>query len=1671
MKKTQRHPFFEMTGSSGVNRDVVPEKVETQAGLIFDSKNSRRNSSSGNMEGREKIGGEEIVYPNIDNRCIGGTGESVAGDYRCVCVSEVNGNKFEIWADQDDIKPVIIRINGKIVCMTGSIPFSGNIDLQSHVDEMCIGGEVFVTDGVHLPMIFNVKDLMSNSGMLPGSSCTQRYFEDFNIDEHIVGLTQPAGRLEFVKLTQNTSESTYNFIPPAPVGLPVGYYSYAVRYATESGEKTGWSPPSVMIPVVRADDARGGGYYRSRTRGGRANLLDPSTYGIQLKFRVDNSLNYKFIEVRRTHWNIEDPFGSPPQYTLCGKFNVSPGELNVITISDFNGFEETLGSDDIGEVMAAIETAKTLRYAGKRLYMSNIKYASRVLDSEDVKIMSFSGGSPGTFFQQFLSKNGLSSPFNHAYYKNYTSREKVGYALVLFDGNGYYSYPLPIDGAENVTVPGRRDEILGDALDCTYYDPVMGANNQGAISPVFEAFSMHDAERKTRGDLWHNIINDGSKSKANISSQVDGAFEYQVPDEFTGGGLGQFVQGENVGFRPFTPVSQTDGNIDSLSFRVNLFSGNGASKSSYNPKGFNPDYYSKGYAIRGLENWPAWAKGAAIARTPVAERVAAQGIAYYAMTSAGGGLGVNTSKATNKIWLFCPDFHPSSGVTPELVQDIMSNYDNYAIEVESPLGFFSEVYSFFDKVMPASPKYAADIMTYARVIREEFDGGTPQINPGDLPGNGLSTGTENYTAFGSWRRPGTNPDGIFSGGQNNTHSTPIGIVSINPTPQYRGRGYYVEVTLNQDIYWHATSGGHLGTDDSVRRWHEPLYIVNIIRKTADVATQSTQKYFFTGQYLKFDSVIGVSEGLQPQSFELVDERWEDCVNILPGMDTANQYLSLERFLFIKTDGGERRRWLNVSGRTVQQIEVIVDEIAANGFAQITDASGFYQVYGVYRSTVESTEPLRVFIDFSHISVSRPVQYFIPAQDAQIIVSYDNRMPIKVFGGDSTVGETVFAPIDCEYNANAEPADAQNDFRLNVAFPLRKYYLNPLQLIARKTSGFGIIQDENKFQFDELVMGASPARIRQLLVQFCCESRAITNFAFNEEGSLDSAGQFFPLKNYVMRPFQWNTEEDMIQNKMFQAYIDSYGQEINQWKYGGFRFLQQINIDYSKDNNQDANLVSFPSVGFVEQTEFCTRTIWSLEREMNIQNSPSVRTFPDTNLYDISDDTGGINLLHSMNGGDRGFNLFAFTQSGIFMLLIDKRTVSELSGSELATVAAVYGGVVQDIPLTRNIGIPDEFWRTKAEHSGFLRFDNRDSRYVFDGAKATDVFRGVYRSFLKKITDQISSGYEDSVAAVYDRDHAEYWVGYIKKPRAFGLDWPVISVKTDEVVNIIDQNQLPDVPPAYYNVPNGVTVSGPSVIRIIPQVDVSSQIGVILGGPAGSLLTSDVLITVPASSQFSAVLFYRKPNVFQEIIFQQIIAPGEAYLFTSSEAVYQTPYEGQAYGFTMSLYTSVSDFTPDRCQVVVDAIVQGKGIIAEGRFGYLFDKYLNVDNNVYGMRNLSTFLLNSGHIMNGEPVKLSIVGIANPERQMDKEFIFLREESTERPSSLRFYYTQDQVDAMAPVSEIDGQFLFNRQGYESYIPRDVDKNRLQKRHIFVEVFHNLAEDFVHICNIIQYKILK
>jgi hypothetical protein len=201
-------------------------------------------------------------------------------------------------------------------------------------------------------------------------------------------------------------------------------------------------------------------------------------------------------------------------------------------------------------------------------------------------------------------------------------------------------------------------------------------------------------------------------------------------------------------------------------------------------------------------------------------------------------------------------------------------------------------------------------------------------------------------------------------------------------------------------------------------------------------------------------------------------------------------LSLERFLFIKTDGGERRRWLNVSGRTVQQIEVIVDEIAANGFAQITDASGFYQVYGVYRSTVESTEPLRVFIDFSHISVSRPVQYFIPAQDAQIIVSYDNRMPIKVFGGDSTVGETVFAPIDCEYNANAEPADAQNDFRLNVAFPLRKYYLNPLQLIARKTSGFGIIQDENKFQFDELVMGASPARIRQLLVQFCCESRAV-----------------------------------------------------------------------------------------------------------------------------------------------------------------------------------------------------------------------------------------------------------------------------------------------------------------------------------------------------------------------------------------------------------------------------------------------------------------------------------------------------------------------------------------------------------------------------------------------------
>ena len=173
--------------AKGANRDLDDELMALAEGQYIDACNMRTNPMDGDNSAAKKIKGEIELYPNVDNRCNIGTGLPLTTTYESIGVVEINRYIVEFWADAAEVEPSLIRINGKIVLMSADFPIQAKYPLQIAKNESCIGGEVYITDYNVIPMIFNVKDLLINSGIDVGSdsgSCTTKYFEEFNLARH-----------------------------------------------------------------------------------------------------------------------------------------------------------------------------------------------------------------------------------------------------------------------------------------------------------------------------------------------------------------------------------------------------------------------------------------------------------------------------------------------------------------------------------------------------------------------------------------------------------------------------------------------------------------------------------------------------------------------------------------------------------------------------------------------------------------------------------------------------------------------------------------------------------------------------------------------------------------------------------------------------------------------------------------------------------------------------------------------------------------------------------------------------------------------------------------------------------------------------------------------------------------------------------------------------------------------------------------------------------------------------------------------------------------------------------------------------------------------------------------------------------------------------------------------
>jgi hypothetical protein len=1251
---------------------------------------------------------------------------------------EVNGHIIELWASTEpENYPPFIRIDGQIVLMSDALPFNLNYPLQYDKNESCVGGEIYITDNNVSPMVLSVLDMMDNSAMTEGGECTQKYFGDFDPANYSIPVSSELYKPAFIKQESVSTASGYD-ATFGTSGLVIGSYSYSYRLVTSEGERTPFSPITELIPVVRRKTSQFSPQYPySHTHGDFANITSSTDYGNHIRIKCENADAFTFLEVRRDAWQSDSAYGVPPVSAIIGSVPIGTG-LNIIDIFDkaeanFPGLE-ILDLAEQTDTFSSIRRAKSVRYFNSRLYLMNIGYNSRDINGEVTFVDE--GGDPAFPTIEKIGKAGHKHPYNAAMYKSNMRGDKTGFGVVLFDSFNNPSYATEIPAPfNNYEFPNRRDEVTSLTQGSSYKGLVKAATTGGDVELTHEVFDHYDASQKDSLDVY-----------------------------------GVEVSYHDAPYRTLTPTSQSS-SLSSLSSSPNrgIKLGDEIGFDDYRPKGFGLDYYSMGLAIKGLDSYPDWADGFSVVQTDPAYQVVAQGLGFYRLESADDAL-TNTSKEIDKFWAHFPDLEHRF---PDIAEDLLNNPTSYSIQLVSPLGYFTEVYS-SRKLTGPQPRKGTDMITYARVLREG-DRGT--INPYyDQSGySGIPDADGNsYVAYGRYMNRDTGDSPAFPGNTQGNRIFPLDIATTEVTTAGGGRQTYFQIAVDTtapgyaDIYNQATVGANTDADDlQQREWREPMYVINLY-KNRDINSGITTEYKYTGHHIKFKSLVLESNGTSNQSSTLVSERWEDCIPSLSGQ-VYNDYSALKRFVYVVDQNGVEKRWMNVTFETGPDITTILTGLAAAAPGPYNDPvlTGGFDIFGIYTSTETSIDLCPQFT-LNFIDVPLYTAFTVPAAGTKVYVKYDNRIPIRVFGGDTFINESIWAVLDNEYNKNGNPIGSTNEFIWSNPFPFKQYEFN-----SNFPSGFAGYRwwentiGPNKYGYDEHQFadsaGSNKCRMRQVVTMWTAETRCNLSFFFNLE-SPDKAvsEQAFPLVNYIPRPYEWNASADPgdraaweSANNLLSEYFDDYGYEWNWWGWGGFRFLPQTNKDYSKSQTT-STYTSVPTVGFEEQTDFCTRIIWSLRRPINSQNTPSIRTFPSANYFDISDDTGEIKFAWSALSGDKGNNLYALTDSGVCLLMVDKRVIYEINANELATAGSSIGGILNQLWIDKTIGMSDQTWRSWAEYSNTLFFVNNKAAYMFTDNSLTDISRTGFHYLLRsKFLSKIAFSYESDLVGGYNVLNNEY----------------------------------------------------------------------------------------------------------------------------------------------------------------------------------------------------------------------------------------------------------------------------------------------------------------------------
>ncbi len=1370
----------------------------------------RPGSITGNAGGAEAIKGEIVQYPVP-------AGQDPAG-YVLIGSCTCNNQLVEFWASESfdgaETYAPIVRVDGVVVAKSKNIPYVWNRPLQIAVADDFFGtsisanedangvvrgrGVVYPADHNSIPLYWDINQLVTfeQNGNLA-------YFGDaYQVGFNSVGLFNTP---EFPVHTRNVDQLG---VP----GLLVGQYQYALRYVTPAGDKTNIGPWTPLITVPFHQDQRReweqAHYPGVTTIGGSAG--QQTSYGIEIKFRVDNVFGFQFVEIIRKAYNTADNLGNN---TIVKVIPITPNQNSIETFIDpVDGIaaddQEIITDEEISIKVMAINKPKAVEYSDRRLTYANFETFPKVVEDvefikrEDKTIFPITQGvctrwydatnnsangatSREWFDNHYYWNDGYSDPVNNTYLKSFMRGERYGIGVMFWNQFAEQSFvtPVPLDTDEATNdgylFPNRRDRRAGRSLQ--YSDGYEGVDPRSkvqatvdlngtrfdVVGPTFEAFSQGKVQKNIPTGVgnvlqpWSGFgyINRLASPPSNTFNPF-GPINPQLPFTDTNN-ASRLSQMPNKSSIVSWPVTQD------IDYRSTANGGNI----------WAPRQYALGAAIEGIKNIPSSTKVISVMRTEPAKRVVAQGIACW------GGQGTfgqevagsrNTIKSLNVLTVLIPD--AKYGLVDEQINLLETSPSSFQLQFVSPLGFNSESYG---------NDTFQDILSFAGA---QWDKNDNWINAGlqTTAYNGPSFQGEatQYIGYASWRNTSYIPSNPWQNDPNKGNR----LFSINSANLQVQNGYRSwKVSVSPEVY-QQTLADTDGNSTQTRQFHEPWYVVNIVLNDAKIPNDQIDKYVETGYHIKTESCIGItpSSSIGPngvyQDFPLLNERLGDVYAApqdppLPSVDPA-----ANRYVYV--DSGEGLKpWLcvtdNSEANTNQQN--ILSSLSSTGSYQLDDGTVIYGVYSIVASDEWTSTSQKQFsgtvrfgqwVDTLNANTTPVYITIIPTSGSRIIVKYDNNEPIRFFGGDCTVSESLDALFNgsCSLVTASEYRGGENTIERNAGyFPIPHYGWEK----ADGYNAMNIAPGPTNITFDTFSERRwANFQIRQWVVYWTAEQRSrIRHYA----GSTDTQGPYeWPRMGYLLQWKQFDT--DNYDDNVFlypSVTIDGAAVNVNnytQYGWGGFLLSSDINRSYLQQAPVSGFGVPFVSSGgeFTEKFYFPTGLIASLEFNQLAQDVPSLRTFLELNLKTISEENGEIKTIGSALG-EGGRNLYAWTDNGVARILTNKNVLTGADGSNLGTQSiSNYWG--QEMWISRNIGSPDQMWQMLVKgyapagngYADSFFWPDRNSIYRMVGDSIIDIGREQILSYALPILRNYSRGYVPGISGIYNKKFNEAWMPIVNK---------------------------------------------------------------------------------------------------------------------------------------------------------------------------------------------------------------------------------------------------------------------------------------------------------------------